>query len=414
MTHEGQGSTIPEPPGGRPRFIFKLRHGGLRWILLRLHSELVLPTTKPGKRLHAAIRNTLSFCFAPARWVRNNFSQQSLYNKDILYAFYDLKVEPITFDFLWFLTGADIERRRLGLGQIQIVIVPGQVQGLRNEDPQYEVAVPQEARHWRIHNILLSAITLLPSCAGVTLAGSRIVASNIRSQAGSNIYPHVYETVLPSAHHPNDSLLPAKAGTRPIGILRATSQGLQYIDQWMTNHSQGRRLLTITIRDYSYGSGRNSNIPAWGDFVRQLDQSIWWPVFVLDTERTLYNTPVPIQEFTLFKEVSWNLGLRMSLYQRAWLNLGVNNGPMALCWLNDLTRYLTFKIVTPSVSQTTLAFNLSRGFESYQSLPFASPFQKWIWEEDDLPIICREFESMVQSIEHGYGQNQNAPCSIPS
>ena len=399
MTHKQQGSTIPEPPGGLPRFFFKLRHGGLSWIFRRLHSELVLPTTKPGKRLHIAIRKTLSLFLSPIRYFQKMYSGQSSYAEDILYAFYDLKVEPITFDFLWFLTGADLERRKRGLEQIHVVIVPGPVEGLRTEDPQYEIDVPQEARRWRIHNILLGATTLLPCCTSVTLAGSRIEASNIRSQAGSNVYPPVYETALPSAHHPNDSLRLAKEGIRPIGVLRATSQGLRYIDQWILVHGKDKRLLAITIRDYAFGAARNSNLKAWADFVRQLDQNLWLPVFVLDTERTLDKLPNQIQGVSVFREVSWNLGLRMAFYQRAWLNLGVNNGPMALCWLNDLTRYLTFKIVTPSVSQTTLAFNLSRGFEAYESLPFASPFQKWIWEDDALSVICREFESMVQAIE---------------
>jgi len=400
MTDDGQRRTISEPQEGFSRFLFKIRYGGLSWIFRRLHSELVLPTTKPGKWLHAVVRYTLALCAKPKRYFQRQYSGQSPFTLDTLYAFYDLKVEPITFDFLWFLTGADLERRKRGLKQIHVVIVPGPVEGLRTEDPQYEVDVPQEARRWRIHNILLGATTLLPACTSVTLAGTREMTSNIRSQAGSNIYPPVYETALPSAHHPNDSLLPAKAGIRPIGVLRATSQGLGYIDQWKMGRGKDKRLLTITIREYGYGSARNSNIRAWVDFIRQLDPNLWFPVFVLDTERTLDTLPDQIQGVTVFREVSWNIGLRMSLYQRAWLNLGVNNGPMALCWLNDKTRYLTFKIVTPSVSQTTLAFNLSRGFEAYQSLPFALPFQKWIWEDDDLPVICREFESMVKTIEN--------------
>jgi hypothetical protein len=89
----------------------------------------------------------------------------------------------------------------------------------------------------------------------------------------------------------------------------------------------------------------------------------------------------------------------MALYERAWLNMGVNNGPMGLCWLNDQTRYITFKMVTPTVAQTTVEFNRSRGFEPNESLPFATPLQKWVWEDDTVEVIRREFQSMVAVIE---------------
>ena len=45
-----------EPQGGFARLIFKLRQEGPAWILRRLQSELTLPTTKPGKIMHAALQ----------------------------------------------------------------------------------------------------------------------------------------------------------------------------------------------------------------------------------------------------------------------------------------------------------------------------------------------------------------------
>ncbi len=166
-------------------------------------------------------------------------------------------------------------------------------------------------------------------------------------------------------------------------------------------------MITITLRDYEYNPGRNSNVAAWAEFARRLDPCVWMPVFVLDTERTLDEAQLAIRGFTVFREVAWNVGLRMALYERAWLNLGVNNGPMALCWLNDRTRYITFKMVTPGVAGSTVVFNRSRGFEPNQSLPFATPYQKWVWEEDGLEVIEREFQRMVGRIENA---SHSQPC----
>ena len=396
-----------EPQGGFARLIFKLRQEGPAWILRRLQSELTLPTTKPGKIMHAALRRTIAAGSVPVRSACRLIGTAAPVAKDTLYAFYDLKVEPITFDILWFLAGADLQRRRLGLEHIHVVIVPSPDDGLRKEDLRYESMVDRETRRWRIHNILISAVGFLPLCIGFTLAASRHEAAVMRSGAAVRHYPKGYEPILPVAHHPNDSLYPARAGTRPIGVLRAGAQGLRYIDQWLASYAADRRTITITLRDYEYHPARNSNVAAWAEFARGLDLRVWFPVFVLDTERTLGEVPKALQDFVVFREVSWNVGLRMALYERAWLNLGVNNGPMALCWLNERTRYITFKMVTPSVSQTTVAFNRSRGFEPNQSLPFATAFQRWVWEDDSLDVIDREFQQMVARIER---QSHSQAC----
>jgi hypothetical protein len=396
MDPEGIGV---EPEEGFARFLFKVRHGGPAWIWRRISSEFVLPTTKPGKVVHASVQRMLTTSFFPLRVFRRTFLDATPIASNTLYAFYDLKVEPITFDFLWFLAGADLARRVNGLMRVHVVIVPGPEDGVREEDPAYEAVVDRDARRWRILNILVNSTALLPTCSGFTLAGSRKEAAGILSAAGGMHYPSSYESIMPSAHHPNDCLIPSRTGVRPIGVLRATPQGLRYVDQFIANFSEGRRLITITIRDYAYGGDRNSMLSAWSTFAKGLNPAVWWPVFVLDTERTLDPIPAVIAGFRMLPEASWNVSLRMALYQRAWLNLGVNNGPMALSWLNDQSRYLTFKMATPTVSQTTVAFNRSRGFEPDESLPFATVFQRWVWEDDTVDVIQREFQEMVGRIE---------------
>lgn len=382
-----------------PRLVFRLRTQGLIWIWHRLRSEWTLPTTKAGRMLHAMLRRILTAGLMPIRTLRHVLKRDVPINLGALYAFYDLKVEAITFDIVLFLAAADLERRRQRLGRLCLIIVPGPVAGLRSEDPCYESVVDGAARRWRIHNILLAAISLVPSCAGFTLAGSREEAAALLAGAGDRIYPKTYESALPVAHHPNDFLLPAQAGVRPIGVLRASAQALRYIDRWISLRAGSRRLVVITLREYAYGSARNSNFSEWREFARRLDPIIWWPVFVPDTEQALEDMSVKFSGCEIFGEVTWNVALRMALYERAWLNLGVNNGPMALCWLNDRTRYITYKMETPSVSQTSIPFMRSRGFEPNQSLPSATAFQKWVWEDDTLGVIQREFDAMVTTIE---------------
>ena len=93
------------------------------------------------------------------------------------------------------------------------------------------------------------------------------------------------------------------------------------------------------------------------------------------------------------------LGLRMALYERAYLNLGVNNGPMGLCWLNDRTRYITFKMLSAAAPHTTSEYMEFLGFKIGESLPFATPWQQWVWQDDELDVIESAFAAMLRRLE---------------
>jgi hypothetical protein len=124
---------------------------------------------------------------------------------------------------------------------------------------------------------------------------------------------------------------------------------------------------------------------------------------VRDTDRSFGPPPPELAGFILFDPAAIKLGLRMALYERAYLNLGVNNGPMGLCWLNTNARYITFKILTSGAPQTTVDYMRFLGFEIDRSLPFATPSQKWVWEDDDAEIIAREFGAMEKILAQELG-----------
>jgi len=316
-----------------------------------------------------------------------------------LYAFYDLQVAPITYDASWFAVMADLTRRRLGLERVHFVIVPGNKGGLREERSAYEAVLDADFRRWRLHNVVVPVFTLLPACAGYSVLPSRAAATRLRAAAGRRVYPLHYEPALPVAHHHSELLSAARAGEPVIGVLRSSAQGLRYVERWLASRLRGRRLVTITLRDYAFMTARNSNLDAWAAFARRLDPAKYLVVFVLDTDRTLDPVPSAIENLEVFREPSWNVGLRMALYESSYLNLGVNNGPLFMCALNACARLLMFKLVTPSVPQTTEEFIRQLGFEIGGQLPFATPLQRLVWEDDALEVIEREFNTMVARIE---------------
>jgi hypothetical protein len=388
-----------EPPAGLPRLAFKIRSGGFAWIKKRLQAEATLPTTRLGIALHRMARRGISAAaVVPRRMLRASGARFPSADQTV-FGFYDLQVAPITFDFLWFLTALDLERRRRGLASVHIVIVPGPHDSVRRERDDYENVVDPEARRARIHNILIGATRLLPSCAGFTLAGSRAEAAFLRSVIAQHVFPADYEPTLPIYTGPHYCLDAARQGERPIAVLRSPAQELREMGRWAEIHAGDRRIVSITLRRYGYMVARNSNVPAWAAFARSLDPARYLPVFVPDTSDTIEGIPSELRPFATLPEAGWNVGLRMALYERAYLNLGINTGPMGLCWLNERTRYATLKMETPDVPQATRAYFRTLGFEPGLSLPFASALQEWVWEDDDEPAIMRAFERMIDRIE---------------
>jgi hypothetical protein len=51
------------------------------------------------------------------------------------------------------------------------------------------------------------------------------------------------------------------------------------------------------------------------------------------------------------------------------------------------------------VPQSSLGFVRSVGFEPGKSLPFATPLQEWVWEDDSEEAITKTFRRLSQRIE---------------
>lgn len=377
-----------------------VRTEGLGWVLRRLRYHT--PHTPEGRAVHASLRRMLGLALEVPRAIKRRFGNIPPADEDTLFAFYDLQVAPISYDVSIFATVADLNRRRMGLSRIHFVIVPGIKDGLREERKAYESVVDPAARLWRLHNVIVPILTLVPSFAGLSMLPSRDEVHSVRAAAGNRVYPAYYEPSLPVAHWHSELLTETSDGGEEIGVLRSSPQGLRYVKRWLASRLAGQRLVTITVRDYSFMPARNSNLEAWAAFASRLDAAQYLPVFVLDTERTLDPLPAPLTSFEIFREASWNVGLRMALYESSYVNLGVNNGPTFMCALNARTRCLMFKITTPEVPQTTEEFIAKLGYKIGGQLPFATPYQRWVWENDTLDVIEREFVTLVRRIEESW------------
>lgn len=366
----------------------KIASRGPSWLFSRLRRELRLPTTAGGRLLRTMAGRLADLAgelaHPLARWRR----------RDTLYAFYDLEVQPVTFDICHFLASAEIERKACGAHHVHAVFVPAFDGMLRDETADYDAVISLQSRLRRVYSILLPATALLPSCTGHSLASSRAQAAAIRAKA-RHVYPRGYTTAMPLAHAQPEWMEANRRGD--VAVLAAQPHAVALVRERVQGLAAGRQVVTITLRQYAFMPDRNSNLDAWRSFARSLDPRRYLVIVLPDVE-TLSTAVDGFGEALTMPELAIDIGLRAALYETADLNLGINNGPMALCYLNRRTRYAVFKIITNCVPQACRDLFLQHGPQPGTQPAFVrAPDQIWVWEDDTPEAIGRVAMPMLKS-----------------
>lgn len=314
-----------------------------------------------------------------------------------LFFFYDLREHPITYDLAQQLVIAELERRERGLQMVHLVIVPGEWR-YRGYD-NYAQAVPDDALTMRKHHLALPMAQLLPSCKGVTLCASREEAEWLRFAVARHVFPAGYEPacserIVPMARARNPGIPPAQF----FPMLRANPEARRWVDQYLADAAGGRRPVVITLRQYGFMSVRNSRLADWIAFAQGLDRDRYVPIFVPDTSQVASSLGPDFRGEVVCEAASCNLSIRMALYEAAYLNISLMQGPLELALYNEACRYAVFIPLDVS-PQTQREHLMERGFSIGSDLPFAKPWQRIVWEPDTLSAIRRTFAELESLID---------------
>jgi len=327
--------------------------------------------------------------------------------RNILYAFYDKRVSPTTFDFVTFLVLAELARTRTGCNSMHVIFVGyHDEQGLNLEADEFNEIHKMKERadadfiRWRLQNILLPCCSFMGSCKAVSVCSSYEEAQSIEMNLAYHKYPESYSVVTPvnrtALHFIKRELLNGMEAPS----ISATSQSLSIVDGWIRKHCGQRKVVTITLREAPYNTNRNSKIAEWARFVAGMDKNVYCPVIVRDTYCDS-NLPKEFDDCIIHEYANWNTFIRMALYQLSYINLSVSNGAFALCMFCRKSRYLRFKIVVADspVADTKFLEDVHGMKSGEQPLLRYHGFQKLIWEDDDFDVINKEFNKMCYEIE---------------
>lgn len=284
-------------------------------------------------------------------------TMQQQHEEKILTAVYDLSSSPPTYDFLGFLVEAEKARIDGKYTKLDVVFQPGPIGGFRDDNLPPSVT----ERVGMLNRICVPACRLLPSVRNVeVLQGRRHIAGDI--------FPKEWKNAFPVSHY----------GTRyfkdALPCLTA-SDGAKNEVARRFNHSYA----TITLRQSKAWPERNSNIEAWAQVAWHLSKNGITPVFVKDTNDLTADV------------FAWDIDLRLALYEGAAVNLGVNNGPMALLYCSKAP-YLVFKMVTESVRASSIEFLKAHGMDEGSQFGTNG---KVIWRDDKAEFVIPEIESFL-------------------
>ncbi|MDD2707175.1 MAG: hypothetical protein PHV34_04140 [Verrucomicrobiae bacterium] len=327
----------------------------------------------------------------------------SLEKGPVLYAFYDLELAPVTYDMIIFLVLAELARIEAGCKLMHVVVVPGTCDGFRpNHLLNYKKTgatgyLPDNLR-WRLWNIVVPSCGLLAACSSVSVCASRAEAASLKKALCGRVFPNNYQVEMPLTQYTYLYIAEAVFQGKKIPSLQASPCALAFAKDWIRARAGNRKVITITLREAPYEKQRNSNINAWVQFAKSLDREQYFPVFIRDLDVSVQGCPPELNGMVFCEEAVWDMEFRMALYEASYLNMGINNGPMALCYFNSRCRYLVFKIITECGGAASVEYLRSIQMIPGADFKHAFPFQRLVWKEDAFDVIKEAFMEMVKTL----------------
>ena len=247
-------------------------------------------------------------------------------NHNRLLLVYDTRSNAVTFDFLHVLYYADWCRRQAGKMYLDVLIVSRSEQSFLEES--YTASVGEDSTDWRSTNLLVPLCKLFSSLGRIYLVEQEKALEIVKEY--ENVHPEGYGYSNPKTA---DVRLD-KPGVDFYPSLKISDTARKVVDAYFPQKDE-RRIVTITLRTYNYIPSRNSNIKSWVDFARELDPLKYRVVFIPDASMDGVETIGQLNGFEVFDPACWNIQLRAALYRRAWTNMGVACGPLAISGLME-------------------------------------------------------------------------------
>jgi hypothetical protein len=295
--------------------------------------------------------------------------------------FYDLHVCPPGYDFLTTLAFAEQARINAQLDALKVVVVPGPYHGFRDDG-----AAPLDPEHRRqmLWGVLLGLCRCMPSVKEIVLASSRDEAARHVSE---NIYPEDYTIEHPVARY---GITNAIEGMRRNDLARfeAPQWARDQIAKWIKPNT-----VTITLRETHYAVDRNTDPAIWLAAANRLRDAGHNVVLIRDTE---YAFGDGLDGHQTFHPASYDMALRLALYEAATINCFPANGPWTLGLFAKRVDMLAFGLCREGPHNLTPVHWQSRGMPVGSQFPHTHGRVKIVWEPESADLIVSEVNKRLE------------------
>jgi hypothetical protein len=173
-----------------------------------------------------------------------------------------------------------------------------------------------------------------------------------------------------------------------LPALRASQNAIDQIERVL----KGSLPVTITLREAEHWAHRNSNVPAWCKFAKDLMGKGEQVIILRDTAQAGAKLP----SFATMPGASLSVDIRLALYQRAKCNMSVANGPhsMTLFGYQPLLQFIKLNaddVYEPNRPEWWPKFH---GISEGEQFPWSNPDQRIVWKEDSYENLCEAWEAL--------------------
>lgn len=190
-----------------------------------------------------------------------------------------------------------------------------------------------------------------------------------------------------------------KNNTRPS--LKSPTHYNDLIKLFIKKNKISKKIVTITIRDCSYAPLRNSNIENWKKVYEYLEKNNYHPIILDDVENfSVQNNKNSLDRYNQYYYANIDLRVRLALYEEAFMNLSVNNGPSTLLLYSKYCKFLIFKMFENNENSPASLKNIEKimGLKKNQQYAFFNKYQKLVWNIDDnSDLVINNFNKIIEN-----------------
>jgi hypothetical protein len=309
-----------------------------------------------------------------------------------LNAFYDLGTSPASYDFFYFLVAAEAYRVRHKLDEMRVIFVPGEHNGFRDDTLK-----PLESKQILMRNVVIPASTLFPSVSCVLHLPTRQAAEHFLSD-GSEIFPRDYSADRVIWEYLHLALHACYIRGEEVPILSPPPEYQQRATQYVERLAQGKKLVTITLRECGHFPNRGSNISQWAQFIDSLDHGRYFPLVIRDAESVYQSDPI-LAKYQQCPEASISVLFRTAVYQQSYINCFVANGPIACAVFGDTPTLMMKALDDSSPATRPDWYNKMYGMNVGDERPIERKKNRTVYEQDDCDKILEAFQLLANDLE---------------